>query len=71
MEIVFLCIQDGKRYYGVQRNGEQIFAGTRGECDRYLDLHARKVADERLDEQKEFRTRPFAPRVYRHQRLQA
>ncbi|MFV1958944.1 MAG: hypothetical protein ACC662_05980 [Planctomycetota bacterium] len=71
MEIVFLCLEGGKRLYGVRRQGLEIFAGTRDECDRFLDLHRRKAAAEREDDQRPHRARPYLARTYHVSKMHA
>jgi hypothetical protein len=69
MEVLFLCLQNGKKFYSVRLNGEEIFVGTRGECDRFLEIHNRKVDEERVGLQKTPRARPVSIRTYRQARV--
>ena len=71
MDVVFLCIQDGKRFYRVVLNGQQIFVGTRDECDRFIEIHNQKVLQEQIDAQKTPRSRPVSVKTYRQLRAQA
>ena len=68
MEVLFKCLQDGKRYYGVRLNGEQIFVGTNNECERFIAIHNAKAAQEQLDDQRTPRNRPVSIRTYRQVR---
>ncbi|MCU0724230.1 MAG: hypothetical protein MUE73_00345 [Planctomycetes bacterium] len=45
-DILFYGLWRGKRIYRVVREGRALFAGTRGECSRFLTLHSEKVARE-------------------------
>jgi hypothetical protein len=45
-DILFHGLWRGKRIYRVVREGRSLFAGTRGECSRFLSLHSEKVARE-------------------------
>ena len=65
MEILFRCLEAGRRLYSVRLNGQEIFVGTRPECDRFLSLHAQKVALEQAEARRMPRARPFAVRSYR------
>ena len=65
MEILFLCLEGGRRYYSVRLNGQEIFVGTRLECDRFLALHDQKVAEEQAEARRTPRARPFPIRSYR------
>lgn len=65
MEILFLCLDGGRRLYGVRLNGQEIFVGTRPECDRFLAIHNEKVAQEQAEARRVPRARPFAVRSYR------
>jgi hypothetical protein len=65
MEILFRCIEAGRRYFGVRLNGQEIFVGTRSECDRFLKIHDRKVAEEQAEARRVPRGRPAQLRVYR------
>lgn len=71
MDIVFMCLQQGKRLYSVSRQGEQLFAGTRDECERYLEIHNRKILDERENDLRIPRPRPYRPRAYRVGKMHA
>ncbi len=65
MEVVFKCLADGKRYYGVRQNGLELFVGTDLECRRYREIRASKVREERLADQRPLRGRPALLRTYR------
>jgi len=71
MEVLFKCLQEGKRYYAVRRNGEELFVGTGEECERYLGLHQKKVEQQRIDERRTPRSRPVSIRTYRQVRTTA
>ena len=71
MELVFTCLQDGRKYYTVRLNGEAIFTGTTGECERFLSIHNRKVTEEQDLERKPRRNRPVTIRTYRQARTSA
>lgn len=68
METVFLCLQGGRKLYSVRLNGQEIFVGTQGECERFLQIHDRKVAEERADQERTPRAKPVAIRTYRQVR---
>jgi hypothetical protein len=36
MEIRFYCVHNGKKFYKVILHGEEIFCGTKGECQRFI-----------------------------------
>jgi hypothetical protein len=65
MEILFRCIEAGRRYYAVRLNGQEIFVGTRPECDRFLSIHNEKVAVELAEMRRTPRGRPAQLHVYR------
>lgn len=65
MEILFAGKEGGRRYYAVRLNGQQIFVGTRPECDRFLEIHEEKVALEQAEARRIPRARPFPVRTYR------
>lgn len=65
MERRFVCIEGGRRYYAVVRNGLQIFVGTQPECERFLAIHERKVAEETAQMHRVPRGTPGPWRVYR------
>ncbi len=65
MEILFRCIDAGRRYYGVRLNGQEIFVGTRAECDRFLKIHNDKVSLEQAEARRTPRGRPAQLHVYR------
>lgn len=71
MDILFHCIQDGHKLYRVVRNGRQIFVGTEGECDRFVEIHNQKVAQEQLEQARTPRNRPVSVRTYRQVRAHA
>jgi hypothetical protein len=71
MEVRFLCLQNGRKYYCVALNGEQIFVGTRGECARFMKIHDEKVAREQEEALRTPRTRPFHVQTYTASRLHA
>jgi hypothetical protein len=64
MEIRFYCLHNGKKFYKVILHGEEIFCGTKGECQRYIRIHNEKV-ERSLKEGPATRTRPGNVRVYR------
>lgn len=47
MDIRFYGTWHGKRFYRVVRDGRPIFTGTKGECQRFMRLHAEKQMKER------------------------
>lgn len=65
MEIVFRCLEGGRKLYTVVSQGRELFVGTRHECDRYLAIHERKVLEEREGDLRPTRHRPFLARTYR------
>ncbi len=71
MEILFKCLQDGKRFYAVRRGNHDVFVGSRSECARFLEIHNHKVRDEHLDALRPQRNRVVQPRTYRHVRTTA
>jgi hypothetical protein len=64
MELMFKCLQAGKKFYALTRHGEEIFVGTRGECQRFLEIHNAKVLAEREEMRRIPRARPFPVRTY-------
>jgi hypothetical protein len=64
MEIRFYCIHNGKKFDKVILHGEEIFCGTKGECQRFIKIHNEKVARS-LHEPKERKPRPGNIRVAR------
>jgi hypothetical protein len=65
MELVFHCVDGGRRLYSVERQGRSIFVGSEDECRRFLALHRSKVREEHEDERRPHRLPPPRPRVYR------
>lgn len=65
MEIRLRCIEAGRRYYAVLVHGLELFVGTRPECDRFLAIHNRKVAEEQEFLRRVPRGRPAQLRVFR------
>ena len=65
MEVLFRCIDDGRRYYAVRLNGQEIFVGTRPECDRFLRIHNEKVALDQAEARRAPRGRPAQLHIYR------
>ena len=65
MEILFNCLEGGRRYYSVRLNGQEIFVGTRAECDRFLCLHETKVREEQVESRRIPRARPFPVKTFR------
>lgn len=65
MEILFRCIEAGRRYYGVRLNGQEIFVGTHVECDRFLKIHNEKVSLEQAEARRTPRGRPAQLHIYR------
>jgi|GEM_PF-2361270 len=65
MEILFRCIEAGRRYYGVRLNGQEIFVGTHAECDRFLKIHNEKVSLEQAEARRTPRGRPAQLHIYR------
>lgn len=43
MEIRFYAVHNGKKFYKVMLHGEDIFCGTKGECQRFIKIHNEKV----------------------------
>ncbi|MHC4959037.1 MAG: hypothetical protein ACYTGN_11755 [Planctomycetota bacterium] len=64
MEIRFHCLHNGKKFYKVVLHGEEIFCGTKGECQRFIKIHNEKV-QRSLVETSTPRPRPGNVRVYR------
>ena len=64
MEIRFYAVQNGKKFYKVILHGEEIFCGTKGECQRFIKIHNEKV-QRSLTENSTPRPRPGNVRVYR------
>jgi hypothetical protein len=64
MEIRFYAVQNGKKFYKVILHGEEIFCGTKGECQRFIKIHNEKV-QRNLLETSTPRPRPGKVRVYR------
>jgi hypothetical protein len=71
METRFLCVQNGRKYYAVVLNGEQIFAGTLPECGRFMAIHERKVAEEHAADLRPVRSRTVPVQTYRQTRIRA
>lgn len=71
MDTRFLCVANGRQYYEVVRQGEQIFVGTRAECERFLRIHEEKVARAKADALREPRSRSVPVRVCRNARARA
>ncbi|MEN8149486.1 MAG: hypothetical protein ABFS86_06665 [Planctomycetota bacterium] len=46
MDVRFYGTWHGRKFYRVLRNGRPIFTGTKGECTRFMRLHADKQAKE-------------------------
>jgi hypothetical protein len=65
MEILFRCIDAGRRYFAVRLNGQEIFVGTHGECDRFLKIHNEKVSLEQAEARRTPRGRPAQLHIYR------
>ena len=65
MDVRFVCIQGGRKYYEVVICGEQIFVGTRAECARFMKIHDEKVAQEQADNLRDPRSRAVPVRVFR------
>ena len=64
MEIRFHCIQNGKKFYKVILHGEEIFCGTKGECQRFIKIHNEKV-QRSMEVGAATRPRPGNIRIYR------
>ncbi len=64
MEIRFYCVHDGKKFYKVILHGEDIFCGTKGECQRFIKIHNEKV-HRNITESSNPRPRGGNVRVYR------
>lgn len=71
MNIVFHCLERGRRLYAVRRQGEDLFVGTREQCDRFREIHERKVLEERAKEVTPVRRAPFEVRTYRKSKVHA
>lgn len=71
MEVLFKCLQAGKRFYTVRLNGQDLFTGAKEECERYIEIHNQKVAQEQLDNLRTPRNRPVLIRTYRQLRAHA
>ena len=65
MNIEFLSLQGGRRLYAVREYGEELFVGTRDECDRFLEIHNQKVLQEQQDDGRHRRNQAYDVRVYR------
>mgnify|MGYP001597326764 FL=1 len=64
MEIRLYGVHNGKKFYKVILHGEEIFCGTKGECQRFIKIHNEKV-QRSLTENSTPRPRPGNVRVYR------
>ena len=64
MEIRFYAVQNGKKFYKVILHGEDIFCGTKGECQRFIKIHNEKV-HRNVTETSAARPRPGNVRTYR------
>jgi hypothetical protein len=64
MEIRFYCVHNAKNFYKVILHGEEIFTGTKAECQRFIKIHNDKV-NRALVEGANARPRPGNIRVYR------
>ena len=64
MEIRFYGLHNGKKFYAVILHGEEIFCGTKGECQRFIKIHNEKV-HRNLFETSVPRPRPGNVRIYR------
>jgi len=71
MDVRFVCIQGGRKYYEVVICGEQIFVGTRPECTRFMKIHDEKVAQDLADATRPPRSRSVPVRTYRQARMRA
>ena len=71
MEVLFKCLLEGKRFYCVRLNGQELFVGMRDECERYIGLHKEKVLQAQLEERRTPRNRPITIRTYRQVRTPA
>jgi hypothetical protein len=49
MDVRFYGTWHGKRFFRVVRDGRTIFTGTKGECTRFMRLHAEKQEKERRE----------------------
>jgi len=59
MDVRFYGTWHGRKFYRVLRDGRPIFTGTKGECARFLRLHADKQEKERHDMSVPRRRKPF------------
>jgi len=64
MEIRFYAVHNGKKFYRVILHGEDIFCGTKGECQRFIKIHNEKV-HRNITETSTPRPRSGNVRVYR------
>ena len=64
MDIRFYCVHNGKKFYKVTLHGEEIFCGTKGECQRFIRIHNEKVQRSLIDHSNP-RPRPGNVRIYR------
>jgi hypothetical protein len=71
MDIRFLCLEGGKKFYAVRLSGEDIFVGTRGECDRFIAIHEEKVALAQQEALRGPRSRAMPVKTYRTSKLRA
>ena len=67
----FLCLEGGKKFYAVRLNGEDIFVGTHGECDRFIAIHEEKVALAHAEALRGPRSRAMPVKTYKHASLRA
>jgi hypothetical protein len=65
MELVFRCLDSGRKLFSVMRQGQEIFVGTEEECTRFLSLHDQKVSEERELERRPPRHAPMRAKTYR------
>ena len=62
MDVRFYGTWHGKKFYRVLRDGRPIFTGTKGECARFMRLHADKQEKERREMSVPRRRKPFVRR---------
>ena len=64
MEIRLHAVHNAKKFYKVILHGEDIFCGTKGECQRFIKIHNEKV-HRNITETATPRPRPGNVRTYR------
>jgi hypothetical protein len=65
MEIRFYCVHNSKKFYNVVLHGEEIFCGTKEECQQFIKTHNQKVRRSLGEVKNPPRPKPGNVRVYR------